>query len=173
MYSHSEQTHNTREKREPKKKKNQQLELSSLEKTQVLNCDLQLNSKHAVNPKLAALMLYQTDWYFWLTSCAVISKCFKEVKGRCGPIEHREELADSAGRWGVDTSHLAIQSSLEMTTLTPQQGRNVSVRRDDFKFTLQLLTTFFCTKIISLQFRVHMPLYATQIYKHHQSFYSL
>lgn len=65
------------------------------------------------------------------TSCAVISKCFEDIKGRRGPVLHREELADPAGRWSVDTSHLAIQDRLEVAALTPQQGRNVSEEKDE------------------------------------------
>lgn len=59
------------------------------------------------------------------------SKCFEEIKGRRGPILHWEELADPAGRWGVDSSHLAIQDCLEVAALTPQQGRNVSEEKDE------------------------------------------
>lgn len=70
-----------------------------------------------------------------LTSCAVVSKWVKEVKGRCGPILHWEKLADPAGRWSVDTSHLAIQGRLEMATLPPQQGRNVSEEKNKLRIT--------------------------------------
>lgn len=76
-------------------------------------------------------------WRQPLTSCAVFSECFKEVKGRCGPVLHWEKLADPAGRWSVDTSHLAIQSCLKMTALPPQQGRNVSVEKEEYQITQQ------------------------------------
>lgn len=56
----------------------------------------------------------------------MVSQCFEEVEGRRGPVRHREELAHPAGRRGVDTSHLAVQSRLKVAALAPQQGRNVS-----------------------------------------------
>lgn len=59
------------------------------------------------------------------TSCAVVCQRFEQVKGRRGAVLHREELADPAGCWRGDASHLAIQDRLKMAALTPQQGGDV------------------------------------------------
>lgn len=60
-----------------------------------------------------------------LTSTAVVSKSLKEVKGRRGPVRHREEPAQAAGRRRVDASHLGVQERLQVTALPPQQGGNI------------------------------------------------
>lgn len=59
------------------------------------------------------------------TSCAVVCQRFEQVKGRRGPVLHREELANPAGCWRADASHLAVQDRLQMAALTPQQGGDV------------------------------------------------
>lgn len=60
-----------------------------------------------------------------VTSCAVVRRGLEEVKGGRGPVLHWEELADPAGRRGLDPSHLAVQGRLEVAALTPQQGGDV------------------------------------------------
>lgn len=71
------------------------------------------------------------------TSCAVVYKRFIEIKGGRGPVLHWEELADPAGRRGLDSTHLAVQDRLEVAALTPQQGRNVSEEKDELCITSQ------------------------------------
>lgn len=73
-----------------------------------------------------------------VTSCAVVRRGFKEVKGGCGPVLHWEELADSAGRWGLDPSHLAVQGRLEVAALTPQQGGDVPEEKVERRITTSL-----------------------------------
>lgn len=55
----------------------------------------------------------------------MVSKSLKEVKGRRGPVRHREEPAEAAGRRRVDASHLGVQERLQVTALPPQQGGHV------------------------------------------------
>ena len=65
----------------------------------------------------------------------MVRTSFEEVKARCGPVLHREELAHPTWFRSVDSSHLPVQGRLEVSALSPQQGRNVSEERDELHIT--------------------------------------
>lgn len=64
----------------------------------------------------------------WLTSNAVLGLWLKEIKGGCCSIWHREVLAKSVRMWWSHSAHFPVKGSLDMSTLSPDQGWNVPER---------------------------------------------
>lgn len=60
-----------------------------------------------------------------LTSNAVLRLRLKEIKGGRCSIWHRQVLAKSVWMWRSHSPHFSIKGSLDMSTLSPDQGRNV------------------------------------------------
>ena len=64
-------------------------------------------------------MQQSTSTWMWLDP-------LKYIKGGSGTIRHENTVPDSTGERAVDTAHLAIGDGLYVSTLTPQQRRDVS-----------------------------------------------